>query len=546
MVVRLINGNCLDVLATLPDASVHCVVTSPPYWGLRDYKLPPSIWGGDAACEHVWGAERVVNRGPVSHAASTLLGTGHVGWSPKMIETPRAMEVSTGAFCQHCGAWRGCLGLEPDHRLYVEHMVRVFREVWRVLRPDGTVWLNLGDSYAGSWGAQSRDHAGKHASNPSAISANQIKAAARKDSNTGSIAPGCGLKPKDLVGIPWRVAFALQDDGWWLRRDIIWKKVSCMPESCTDRCTTAHEYVFHLVKSGDSTFWTHRDRAGTRVQPAPDYRWVHRETKEERADDPGDWGDDKAWRRINLWDGHDYYYDAEAIAEPIENGPSDIKKMGESRERIGGAIKVLDEGKNKASLRISRLAVRQRVQSGRNGATRNARSVWTITPTPFKGSHFANMPPDLAERCILAGSSARGCCATCAAPFSRVLAKGAPDLEAQRAAGGDALGRYFGQSTKGHDAAGVQNASDVKRRILEGMRPKITLGWRPTCDCPPVPPVPCTVLDPFFGAATTGLVSGRLGRDCIGIELNPEYAAMAESRMVQDSPLFAAVTREVA
>jgi DNA modification methylase len=118
------------------------------------------------------------------------------------------------AFCARCNAWRGVLGLEPDYRLYVDHLVAVLREVSRVLRPDGTLWLNLGDCYA-----------------------------------TGAGRPQSGLKPKDLVGIPWRVAFALQDDGWWLRRDNVWAKRNPMPESCKDRCTSSHEYLFHLTKS---------------------------------------------------------------------------------------------------------------------------------------------------------------------------------------------------------------------------------------------------------------------------------------------------------
>ena len=183
MSVSIILGDCRDVLKTLPDESVHCVVTSPPYFGLRDYGVD------------------------------------------------------------------GQIGLEPTPDAFVAEMVGVFREVRRVLRTDGTCWLNLGDSYAGSWGAQSREHAGKHAPHVSALSANQVKAAAIRASGTGSASRTPGLKPKDLIGIPWRVAFALQADGWWLRQDIIWHKLNPMPESVTDRCTKAHEYLFLLTKS---------------------------------------------------------------------------------------------------------------------------------------------------------------------------------------------------------------------------------------------------------------------------------------------------------
>lgn len=170
---RIIPGDCIAGLRTLPDASVHCCVTSPPYWGLRDY--------------------------------------GHDGQ----------------------------IGLEATPEAYVARMVEVFREVRRVLREDGTCWLNLGDSYAASQSAGDKvfGNAEFNANRPS-------RAATKTPARTlGS------LKPKDLVGIPWRVAFALQSDGWWLRQDIIWHKPNPMPESVRDRCTKAHEYVFLLTKS---------------------------------------------------------------------------------------------------------------------------------------------------------------------------------------------------------------------------------------------------------------------------------------------------------
>jgi hypothetical protein len=143
----------------------------------------------------------------------------------------------------------GQIGLEAKLDDYVTQLTAIFRVARRALRPDGTLWLNLGDSYAGSWGAQSREHAGKHAPNVSALSANQVKAAQIRSNNTGSLSRTPNLKAKDLCGIPWRVAFALQADGWYLRQDIIWHKPNPMPESVTDRCTKAHEYLFLLSKS---------------------------------------------------------------------------------------------------------------------------------------------------------------------------------------------------------------------------------------------------------------------------------------------------------
>ena len=226
-------GNVLDILPTLEAGSVNCVVTSPPYWGLRDYGT--AQWeGGDAGCDHK----------PRMGASSTsTLGGGEPDESPR----DRPLTV-----CR-CGARRidSQLGLEPTPELYVANMVAVFRGVRRVLRDDGTLWLNLGDSYvAGQGGRQSA--VGEMPAKPLKSEADPRQ---RDDVDTGSWAdrdatvkmtPARGtttLKPKDLVGIPWRVALALQADGWYLRSDIIWSKPNPMPESVTDRCTKSHEYV---------------------------------------------------------------------------------------------------------------------------------------------------------------------------------------------------------------------------------------------------------------------------------------------------------------
>ena len=222
MSLELIHGEALGVLSGMADESVQCCITSPPYWGLRDYGTAEWI-GGDTDCDH-----RKPPNGSDPTKGSTLGGgkktTGH-------------SQESWGAGCNKCGATRvdRQIGLENTPEEYVARLVAVFREVKRVLRDDGTLWLNLGDSYnAGRDGG----HAGgtKGASRPEVA-----------PNRSGGNAPG--LKPKDLVGIPWRVAFALQADGWYLRSDIIWAKPNPMPESVTDRPTKAHEYVFLLSKS---------------------------------------------------------------------------------------------------------------------------------------------------------------------------------------------------------------------------------------------------------------------------------------------------------
>lgn len=319
MSVKIITGDARAVLKTLPDESVHCVVTSPPYWGLRDYGVA------------------------------------------------------------------GQIGLEETPDAFVVEMAAIFRDVRRVLRADGTAWVNLGDSYATQPGKGGNVPQTKHPNN-------SYPASAPHRSKMFD-----ALKPKDLVGIPWRVAFALQADGWWLRQDIIWSKPNPMPESVADRCTKAHEYLFLLAKS-------------------------------ER-----------------------YYYDAEAIKEPFQTDP---------KENYPARAGILGRG-NHASSRAPIGSPRRDNTGGYapNGDGRNKRSVWEIATQPFSEAHFATFPPALIEPCILAGCPKGG-----------------------------------------------------------------------------------TVLDPFGGAGTTGLVADRLGRNAILIELNPEYAAMAERRIRGDSPLFAEVS----
>jgi len=226
-------GDCLGLLREMPAGSVRCCVTSPPYWGLRDYGT--ATWdGGDEACDHA-PAMRAIGNSP--SAKSTL--TTNAGKGP--LPGDKFSAGSQFGYAQECpcGARRvdAQLGLERTPEEYVARMVEVFREVRRVLADDGTLWANLGDSYAGGgFCGSEKALAGKQGSN-------------RGSGNMIGRALDHGLKPKDLVGIPWRVAFALQADGWYLRSDIIWAKPNPMPESVTDRPTKAHEYLFLLAKS---------------------------------------------------------------------------------------------------------------------------------------------------------------------------------------------------------------------------------------------------------------------------------------------------------
>lgn len=240
---KVICGDAIETMKGIPDGVIQCCVTSPPYWGLRDYGLEPIVWGGDNGCKHHWGSKLPPKAGAGNHpdrpsGFQQKSQAGQVGALAQM----RSSEASSGQYCDFCPAWRGNLGLEPTPELYVEHLVEVFREVRRVLKDDGTLWLNLGDSYAGSGKAQGQKPEHTNLGKPQSERPYDI---------TNWISVPSGLKPKDLVMIPARVALALQADGWWLRSVIIWNKPSCMPESVTDRPTTAHEYVYLLAKSAD-------------------------------------------------------------------------------------------------------------------------------------------------------------------------------------------------------------------------------------------------------------------------------------------------------
>lgn len=420
-------------------------MTSPPYWGLRDYGIPGSEWGGDMHCKHQWISEHIereMRRG-VNLAQSQVSTRG----GGKKIAKVNTQKIDR-ATCSECGAWFGCYGLEPTIEMYIEHTLEIFREIWRVLRDDGTLWLNIGDSYANGTNdpkSSRRDRA-------------EVNVTGRR--------PPIGLKPKDLCGMPWRVAFALQADGWYLRRDIIWHKTNPMPESTTDRPSTAHEYIFLLSKSAQ------------------------------------------------------YFYDAEAVKEAGSwNSHSRGKGVNPKSDTGVGWDKKKDIAPH--DKRETRIRVKQ--NSSFSAAVRfvvpfrNMRSVWQMSTQPFKEAHFATFPIALPTKCIKAGTSEFGVCADCGSPFTRILKR-------------KFYGDFAERNLKGQGVIRQREKRGEKwyRENYEG--PK-TEGWQPSCKCNAGDPIPATVLDPFSGAASTGVACVRLGRNYIGLELNPEYIEMSERRL---------------
>jgi DNA modification methylase len=358
-------------------------VTSPPYYGLRDYGT--GAWsGGNPDCQHIVGEIR------------TGLGMAALSedWKGGGKKTSEPKAIMAKGECPHCGARRtdSQIGLEPTPEEYINELVGVFRAVNRVLREDGTLWLNIGDSYSRS--------PLKGGSGPGGKNEDRWGYGAAKSAQAGSSDGGVGrgdrpgsrsggLGEKQLLGIPWRVALALQSDGWFLRQDIIWHKPNPMPESVKDRCTKSHEYLFLFSKRPH------------------------------------------------------YYFDGEAIKEDAIYSPGKTTEVEREKGYYGGKwSQPADGSRNDGSFK----AIREK---------RNKRSVWTVATRPFKEAHFATFPPELIEPCILAGC-----------------------------------------------------------------------------------PVLGTVLDPFGGAGTTGLVAERLGRNSIMCELNPEYASMARTRITAEAPML--------
>lgn len=394
-------GDALSVLKNLPDQSVHCCVTSPPYWGLRDYGVD------------------------------------------------------------------GQIGLEETPDEYVGKMVAVFGEVWRVLRNDGTLWLNLGDCYISNSRMDNQDI--KYGPGKNGI-----------DNPNQKRIPG--LKSKDLVGIPWRIAFALQADGWYLRSDIIWHKPNPMPESVTDRPTRSHEYIFLLTKAGR------------------------------------------------------YFYDQEAIKEAASfdsharyaRGRSNNHKWADGGPGNQTIAKTFEHMRKPGVNPKASVAIKDIVEE------RNIRSVWTIASHPYKGAHFATFPPKLIEPCIRAGTSPKGCCPECGVPLVRVAK---PSVRYAGILGksyhdhGDDLGMGM-MNARGHNGQNKMRDAGINGKEM------VTVGWQSTCSHN-LDPIPCTVLDPFAGSGTTGLVARNLGRDFILIELNGKYVDMGIRRVTD---LFTDVT----
>lgn len=500
MTVRILVGDCRDTLKRLPDESVNLVVTSPPFWGLRAYSVEPTVWGGVEGCRHEWGGERssksMTHQDRLGDAIDPRTGQPAGG---KVHGQPGGFSISQGQFCLHCPAWLGTLGNEPTIDLYVANLVGIFREVRRVLHPSGCLVLNLGDSFSSSTTSKRPNGKG------SGITGDKAK----QDMPRPPVSPG--LKPKDLVGVPWAVAFALRADGWWLRSEMVWIKKNPMPSSVRDRPSVGHEHIFLLAKSKKYYWDAEAIRKAHTTNPLDNYRPP---TSIYGQDGRGVLGREK--------DGHGGLTTNKHHPSGRNYRTTDpwFASLDDAIEHHRQYLAHLESIKAEGGLMLNEQGNPLALQVNTKG---------------YKGAHFATFPCKLVHPFILAGSSKRGVCPACYAPWERAVEKIIIDKEITKASP-----KY--QDELGHGTSARVNVPGVGHAYVSTSGK--TTGWTPSCACSTADPIPATVLDPFSGAGTTLMVSDREGRDTIGCELSGPYAKMAHDRIKADGGMFTQVRIE--
>ena len=414
---RIIHASALR--SGLPSRSVHTCITSPPFWGHRDYATDPEVWGGDPACNHVWDDVSYIRKGSTNgraDAGSTLRGAG----SGKVLTPGLANDLGAwkdrrtvpNAKCLRCGAFSCELGQEPTPDMYVEHLVQVFREVKRVLRDDGVLWVNLGDTYCTE--TRGAGGAGKQHSNRGSVLADRRRH--RPD----------GMKPKDLTGIPFMFAFAMRDYGWFWRSTAPWVKASAMPDPAKDRPGVAVEYWMMFSKASAYFY----DADAVRLPPAP-------QRPGEVQLDQADAGRNR--RNCDWW--------FESVAALADRG---TRRLGMITNEDGMPVG------------------------------------FDFANPGFAGDHHATFPVPMIVPIVSCATSAGGCCAHCGAPYRR----------------------------------------------LEGAS-ATACPWVQDCGCNGPRTVPCTVYDPFTGAASTAIAALTLGRRFVGTEINGDYVLQGHRRVAE-------------
>lgn len=469
---------CVDALVglkALANESVDCVMTSPPYWALRDYGLKPVIWGGDPDCQHGFSTLRTSR--PSGSGGDTPLQSTNQG-SYVTDSKDRAIYSSV---CERCGAWRGVLGLEPEIPAYIEHLCMIFDEVHRVLKPTGTLWVNLGDTYhnATKWSAKDET--------PQTIAGGNnrdYRASRRLDQ---------GLPEKCLSLIPARFALAMIERGWTLRNDVVWHKPNHMPCSVKDRFAPTWEHLFFFVKSARYFF----DLDAVR-EP---HKSLEQAEKRRRSQVSGRPSPHIGGVRLPPHPGEP------GSMHPLGKNPGDFWTITAETRSLGaivgfnGAVKVpggagwIGHPPGGEARILREMDSRWLTPEGKNPG-----DTWEINTRAFPGAHFAVYPEQLCEKPIKAGCPER-VCKRCGTPRFRGSRTGQPKT----------VDLGPGPTPRAHRRrSGPQFSCRCRKGFLPGV-----------------------VLDPFVGAGTTAVVATRLGRQFLGFDANGEYVRMAQERLAR-------------
>jgi DNA modification methylase len=474
---RIYIGHALDVLRQFPALSVDMVLTSPPYWNLRDYQSEPIVWGGKNDCEHEWYPW-------VRPSARGTRGRG--GWDRPSRRANPTNDEMVSYECRYCKAWLGELGHEPTIQMYIDHLMTIFDVIWHVLTDYGTVFVVLGDTYYGTGAGQKQ--IGKHEYMPK----KNMRGVTSK--NKGTL--NNELFKKSLTGIPWRFAIAMMDYGWILRNAVVWQKPNAIPQPDPTKFTPSYEFIFYFTKSLRRPYYWFNERTlevirknpkGTKGKMNVDWEYITYYSKIKKRE---------VTKKRSLWRGRDSYWE-----QRFEIAAESTMRMAESGmegPRVGG-------NKFQGFSKISGRPYEFR-------DVRNMRDVWSFSTAQYKGAHFAVFPEDLIEIPMIAGCP-ETVCVKCGAPHQpvyEVVSVGRPELD-------ESDPRY-------RPAQYYKKYAETQ--VYRTMKFKGVARCR--CDAPTRKGI---VLDPFFGAGTTGLVALNNNREFIGIEVNPDYAEQARKRL---------------
>lgn len=569
---KIYQGDSLEVLKTFPNESINCVMTSPPYWALRDYQIKDDIiWGGNKDCEHIFQEQET---------------TLHYGESSKQSEDKLLNKNSNpenkdhqkmkSGFCSKCNAWKGQLGLEPTFDLYIKHLCDIFDEVKRVLRKDGTCWINLGDTYASTpAGNKEIKFEGD------GVYGRLMK----RHTNNGEeeVTPKpkeYGLPNKSLCNIPARFSIEMQNRGWILRNVIIWHKPNCMPSSVKDRFTVDFEYIFFFVKNKKYFFETQYEnladsslkdnRLDKGLVPHKKGKSFDKELFEKNSMDkklfhkqdlvgnPTYTGFNKRWqeREIpysvqprdkdfveyrNLPDLKEFSNYINSARKELEVSIEEVEEQFGNQKphhwfnaesypspedyKILKSKLELDDTYDEQMLEtFTKSSEKQYAIMGTsiNSCGRNKRTVWRICPQPFKESHFAVYPEELCEIPIRAGCP-EFICNKCGKPREKILE---PTEEYKKIL---EKNKINGVNSSERRKQAMQLGNAFYENKIKTNADYVSKGYT-SCSCNEGFHSGI-ILDPFFGAGTTGLVALKQNKGFIGIELNPKYIEIAERRL---------------